>query len=247
MSLQFSDTTNKGGIIQAIERKLKLGDGWITNDTKNLKDFTARINIAVDRFVALAMKAGGKWQLDDTNHVDYPIITTSIVSGQRDYTFTTDETGNLILDVYKVMVKKTSSGPYEEIDPVDQQSDSSMSSFYDGQNSSGVPTRYDKTGNGIFLDLIPNYNATNGLKVFINREFSRFVSTDTTKMPGFSGLFHYYVVLLPCYEYASENQLPNVNDIRNDIVTMERQIEEHYSARDRDTRKRLTANIESNK
>ena len=45
---------------------------------------------------------------------------------------------DLVLDIYKVMVKNA-AGHYEEIFPVDQQSDPDTGSFYDGQDIQGRP------------------------------------------------------------------------------------------------------------
>lgn len=209
-------------------------------------DKTADENLAIDFVYATIFAAGGTWQFDDSNHTDYPIITTNLVSSQRDYAFTTDENGNLILDIYKVMVKD-SSGIYHEIDPVDVQSEADMDSFYDGQNVTGTPTRYDKTANGIFLDKIPSYNSTDGLKIYINREGSHFLTTDTTKMPGFAGLYHEYVALRPSYQYAYRNGLPNTLLLQNEMITMERKIEEHYGKRERDIKRRLVPGKEDNR
>lgn len=247
MSLQFSDTTNKSGILQVIERKTKLNDGGITGNTQRLKEFTSEVNLAIDKVFPIIFKAGAKWQFDDSNHTDYPIITTNLVASQRDYTFTTDEQGNLILDVYKVMVKTSASGEFTEIKAVDQQSDEDMRSFYSGANTTGIPTRYDKTANGIFLDCIPSYNSTGGLKVFINREGSYFTTSDTTKKPGFAGLFHKYLAVVPAYEYACTNQLANKNDLKQEMMELERAIQEHYTNRDRDTKKRLQPYKENNR
>lgn len=233
MSLQFSDTTNKSGILQKIERLCKLGDGYITGNTQRLKEWTSDVNLALDKVFSIIFKASGKWQFDDSNHTDYPFITTSLVANQRDYTFTTDEQGNLILDVYKVMVKDE-QGIFHEIYPVDQQSDEYMDGFWSGQNETGIPSRYDKTANGIFLDCIPYYTSANGLKVFINREASYFTTSDTTKKAGFSGLFHKYLVLEPAYEYACSNQLENKNDLKNELLELERDIKKHYRDRSKD-------------
>lgn len=233
MSLQFSNTTNKSGILQVIERKTKLNDGGITGNTQRLKEFTSEVNLAVDKAFSIIFKANGLWQFDDSNHSDYPIITTSLVANQRDYTFTTDEQGNLILDIYKVMVKDE-QGIYHEIYPVDQQSDEYMDGFWSGQNDTGIPSRYDKTANGIFLDCIPSYNSPGGLKVFINREGSYFTTSDTTKKPGFSGLFHKYLAVVPSYEYACTNQLANKNDLKQEMLEMEMDMKKHYRDRGRD-------------
>lgn len=235
MSIPYNDVTNKRGILQKIERLCKLNDGGITNNTQKLKEFTAEVNIALDKTYSIIFKTNGKWQFDDSNHTDYPIITTSLDSGVRDYPFTSDEQGNLILDIYKVMVKNP-SGIFEEIYPVDQQSDEYTEGFWSGQNTTGIPSRYDKTANGIFLDCIPSYNSTDGLKVFINREGSYFTTSDTTKKPGFAGLFHNYLALVPSYEYAMINSLPNKNDIYNEMLLMEADIKKHYRDRARDER-----------
>ena len=241
MSLQFSNTTEKDGIIQVIEQILSLQDGTISGNSLLLKQFTGKVNRALDDATALIINAGGKWQFDDSNHEELPFIKTNLVSGQREYTFTSDEQGNLILDVFRVMVKDP-NGVYSSIEPVDQQSDSDVESFYNGINATGTPTRYDKTGNGIFLDTIPSYNSTNGLKVFINREASYFTSTDTTKKAGFAGTLHEYLPLKASYSYARDNKLSNFNDIARDVLLFEQKIKETYGARERDTVKRLVAN-----
>jgi len=111
-----------------------------------------------------------------------PFIKTNIVSGQRDYTFTVDGTGNLILDIQKVLILPSSTATlYQEIDPVDQQSsDYTGTATEDGVT--GVPLTYDKTGNSIiFADKTPNYNATNGIKALISRETTFYTSADTNK------------------------------------------------------------------
>lgn len=233
MSIVYSNTSSKNGLLQLIERNLKLGDGGITGNTTRKAEFTADINITLDKVWDTILPNMGTWQLDDSNHTDYPIITTNLVSGQRDYSFTTDEQGNIILDIYKIMVAD-SSGVYFEIFPVDVQSQSETLGFYDGQNKTGKPTRYDKTANGIFLDLIPSYNYTNGLKIYINREASYFTTSDTTKKAGFAGIFHEYLALRPSYMYAYRNGLKNVNILKQEMLEMEQAIENHYANRAKD-------------
>ena len=197
-------------------------------------DKTADMNLALDSAFALIFRASGKWQFDDTNHTDYPIITTNMVANQRDYTFTTDEQGNLILDIYKVMVKDE-QGIFHEIYPVDQQSDEYMEGFWSGQNDTGIPSRYDKTANGIFLDCIPSYNSTGGIKIFINREGSYFTTADTTKKPGFAGLFHEYLALEPSVRYCKRNKMFDLADrYERDLMKMESSIQKYYRDRSKD-------------
>lgn len=219
--MTFTNITNK------IDRILK------TNESSYpIADKVVDINLALDKVFTTIFKVGGTWQFDDSNHVDYPEITTDLNSGQRDYSFTTDEQGNLILDIYRVFVKGTSV--FEEIYPIDVQSGEGTESLTDGLNAGGTPYRYDKTANGIFLDPIPDYNSTNGLKIMYSREGSYFTVTDTTKKPGFAGLFHEYLVLRPAYEYAYANSLPNMNALKLEMLTMEQDLTKHYAQRERD-------------
>jgi len=243
MSIQFSDTSNYKGIIQLIEKECGFNRTDISGDSDKLKEFTADVNLAMDDFTALAIQASGTWQYDDSNHTKYPIITTNLVDGQRDYAFTTDEQGNRILDVHRVFVLTSTSGTkYVEVYPIDAQSHPAghTEGFWDGQNTEGVPFYYDKTANGIFLDPIPSYNATNGLKIYINREASYFASSDTTKVPGIPGIFHRYLVLKPAFDYARRNNLPNTQRLENEIFKLERSIKEYYGKRERDIRHVMT-------
>lgn len=237
MSLQFSNTTTKKGIIQTIERRLFGAEnyGYISGNSTRLAGFTAEVNLALDKALSIIFKADGRWQFDDANHPDYPILTANLIAGQRDYPFTTDSDGNVILDIFKVLVKlNDADGSYVEIDAVDVQSQKDTEGFTDGQNMQAVPYRYDKTANGIFLDPIPSYSMDNGLKLYVNREGSYFATSDTTKMPGFAGTYHEYLALVPAYNYARDNSLPNLAMIERDMLDMERQIAAYYARRARD-------------
>lgn len=238
MSLVFSNTTTKNGIIQVCERNLGFNDGDISGNTTLLAQFTGDVNIALDRALAIIFSVGGTWQFDDSNHTDYPIISTNIVASQRDYSFTSDANSNLILEIYKVFVAD-STGLFSEILPVDVQS-SAPSNYTSGQNTTGMPNSYDKTANGIFLDPIPNYNRTSGLKIYINREGSYFTTSDTTKKPGFAGLFHEYLPLRASYEYAQRKSLNNVKSLGEQMVIMENEMRDYYKAREKDVIKMVT-------
>lgn len=220
--MQFNDTSTFKGIIQIIEKELGLEREYISGNSNKLKETTADVNLAWDDYAYIALKAMG-WEWDDSNFTDYPIIKTNIVSGQRDYTFTTDEGGNLILDIYKVLVLSSATATvYDQIEPVNQQGGGDEVYDLEAENTTqGTPVQYDKTANGIFLDPIPSYNATNGLKVYINREPSYFVSTDTTKKPGCPGIHHRYFALKAALDYARRNSLSVYNRLREEVVSFE--------------------------
>lgn len=255
MSLSLYQPATKSGIIDIAYR--------ITDADANkwpLLEVVSDINLAVDAFMAIAIPASGTWQLDDSNHTDYPIITTNLILGQRDYSFTIDGSGNLILDIYRVMVKNP-DGIFYDIVPTDQQSKPNWAAMpvsavnysvgntmVDGQNRQGNPTHYDKTANGIFLDLIPNYNSTGGLKIFINREAQYFTVptiniADNTK-PGFPGIFHEYFAIASALRYAKRKGLKIVGGgnkttnpgLMGDVQNMEQAIEDYYGQRIKDER-----------
>lgn len=233
MSLTFTQTC------ALIDRNCK------SNSTSYpLADKTADINLALDNALAIIFRAGGKWQYDDSSHTDYPIITTNLVAGQRDYAFVSDEQGNLILDIYKVVMAQP-DGTFKDITPVDVQSEKNVAGFYDGNNTQGTPTKYDKTANAIFLDSIPNYTIANGLKVYINREATYFTTADTTKKAGFAGLFHEYLALRPSYMYAYRNSLKNAPVLLNEMLKMEKALTGYYGRRERDARQAMRPNVES--
>lgn len=233
VSLQFSDTTNKRGIIELIDANVN------TNATQYpVVDKTRDVNLALDRVFALIFQVGGTWQFDDSNQTDYPIITTALVSGQRDYSFTTDANLNLILEIYRVLVADA-SGIFHDVFPVDVNQKTAPNSFTDGQNTGGQPFTYDKLANGIFLDPIPNYSKAGGLKVYINREGSYFAATDTTKKPGFAGLFHEYLALRPAWQYAVRKGLSNAQGLQLQVLQMEQDIMDYYKGREKDTQKKL--------
>jgi hypothetical protein len=237
MSLVFSDTTNKDGIIQKLEQVLfgDNGDARISGNSFLLAKFTGDVNLALDKAFSIIFQADGRWQFDDRNHTDYPIIYTNIVSGQKDYPFTVDANSNLILEIQKVAILPNASATvYEEIKPTDAQSEDYSPLVAADSNNTGTPYAYDKLANSIFLDPEPDYNATNGLKVYISREGNYFTTADTTQMPGFAGLFHEYCVLRPAWQYAYANNLANAPALREEMIMMEKEMEKYYGKREQD-------------
>jgi len=243
MSIQFNDTTTYKGLVQKYEKEVGFNRGDVSGNTDRLKEFTADCNVAFDDFLAIAIQASGRWQYDDSNHTDYPVITTSLVSGQRDYPFTIDGSSNLILDIYKVAILPSSTATlYQGIDPIDElRTDTDIVT---GNTDGGSPFSYGKLANDIFLEPRPDYSVSAGLKVFINREPSYFVYTDDTKKPGVPGLFHKYFYLKPAREYARIHSLSCYERLNNEIIKLEGdeergiqgEIAKYFARREKDVR-----------
>lgn len=239
MSLVFNNTSSPyNGIIQQIELTLFGPDGLtrISGNSVQLGIWTGRINRWMDRTFTLIFEADGRWQFDDSNHTDYPTITTSLTANRRDYAFTSDENGNLILEVHKVAILPSSgASAYVELTPADTADP--LSPYVENNTSvTGTPETYDKLGNAIFLDPIPSSTIASGLKVYISREGSYFTTGDTTKKPGFHGLYHDILFVGPCYEYALDNALDKANGLSIRLARLEDGIKEAYSRRAKDER-----------
>lgn len=239
MSLNFTN------IIKEIEAECGFNSGDISGDSILLADFTRKINMAHGELLDIGFKNSGRWELDDNSQYEtdgstereYPIIYTNIVSGRSDYQFLTDEQGNLILDIYKVLILPSATATiYQEIEPVDEESSDNIS-IIDESNPAGVPSAYGKRSNAIFFNAQFNYNATRGIKLLINREGVEFQTTDTTKKPGVPGNLHYWYVFRPSQSYIRIN---GTNDaytkVTNEVMKYERKIKETFSMRERDVR-----------
>jgi hypothetical protein len=236
MSIQFSDTDLLNGLVQIFEEEAGMNPGDISGSVTKLKRFAARANRAFDKYLRIAIPASGEWQYDDNNHTDYPIAKIDLVQGQRDYALLNDGSGNKILDIHKVFVKESATGVYKEIYPVDVQSSQGFEtdSFTNGLDVQGVPFRYDKTANGIFLDQVPSYDATEGIMFYISREPSYFSYDDTTKKAGVPTCQE-YMAFEPAFAYARRNKLSNLKEIQAEVLRLEAAIRSHFSTRERDT------------
>lgn len=236
--LKFNQTSSPyDGIIQRIEQAVYGMDGLgrISGNATLLGQWTTSVNLALTNLLTIIFEADGRWQFDDSNHTDYPFIKTNLVSGQRDYTFTTDENNNLILDIQRVAILQSAiDTKYNEIFPVDQQTSGEGYDILGENTNTGTPFQYDKTANGIFLDPIPNYNATNGLKVYISREGSFFTTSDTSKKPGVDARLHEYLVYKPVLEYGRFNVVENYSLVERSVENMEQKALSIYGNREQD-------------
>src|SRR3990167_10880304 len=227
--LVFSDTTNKQGIIQEIERMTKLGQGGITGTAALLQDFTRLVNIWNGRIMTDILLSDGKWQYDDFNIGDMPIATTNLVSGQQDYSVRTDDNNRQIWKVSRVDVKD-SSGSWKQLKQIDHSQIQGGFSAY--ISTTGEPKEFDWNGISILLFPAPNYASTGGLKIIFQREAKPFATTGTdSQIPGFVSAFHYLLALGPSYEYARDNGKKNMAQLRQELEQGRKELREFYASR----------------
>lgn len=232
MSLVLSNTTTRKGLIQLLEDLTSTQSATSSSYPKLSK--VRDINNALAKYAQLAISSQGRWQFDDTNHVDYPVIKTSLFSGQSDYSFTVDEQGNQILDIERVEILDE-SGIGHELRPLDIKdlNGIAMSEF---MKNGGIPTFYDKTANGVVLYPSSNYNKAEGLKIYTSRTPSYFIGDDTddTKKAGIPDVFHEYLALRPAYYYCLQKGMSIASNYFAELQDMESRIKEYHRDRSKD-------------
>lgn len=220
-------------ILNLIQRNT--GTQSSTTSSYPIADKTLDVNNALNSYFIIANGAAGNWRpVDDTNQTDYPVVYADIVGSptpQQDYSFTVDENGNQILDIYKVRILLPDGVTWQTLTQINQ---NSVDDSYLNTVVSGVPSEYYLTANGIFLVQKPNYNMTDGLEFHINRTSTYFTVSDTTKKAGIPWVFHEYLALKPSYEYCLQKGLPQANNYRADLEKLELAIKKYYRDRNKD-------------
>lgn len=233
--MQFNTNADQQDLISEITRIC----GASTTDYP-LKDRARRVNMGLDRFIYLALTSDGTWQFDDSNNTtDLPIGTTNLISGQQDYAFASD-----VLVVDKVLAKDP-TGIWTDLELTDLKEIAGKNIF--GTTIAGTPTKYDVFANSVFLDNVPNYNSTSGLKVVFQRGPSYFASTDTTKIPGIPAIFHGFLARFASLPFLIEKGKAHKSDIASQIQLDEIAIKNFYGQRNKGKVKRMRASNESNK
>ena len=208
----------------------------------------ANVNRWYDKAVSILLESDGRWQWDDTNWSDYPVGTTTLVDGRQDYEVfaAAPASGSDYLRIMRVEVMDI-NGDYNLLTPLDQSdiTDRSMPGYSTtAPVAEGMPRYYDKLGPSLFLYPVPatgSVTMTAGLKVFYQRSPSYFVSGDTTKIPGFPSIFHRYLSLGASLDYAVKKQLPQKEDLKQQLAVMEESLKTFLTHRNKDERLGLTA------
>ena len=233
--MEFNNISTKDGIMQDCEFWLFASNyGQITNSATNLLTFTSLVNRALDSVTTAIFESDDRWEFDDTTYTDYPIATTDIVSGQRDYVLSVSH-----LKVTRVEIKD-STGIWMKLTPIDLVDIPVARDEFMSEDAQ--PYYYDKLANSVFLYPAPNYNSVGGLRVYYQREPNYFTSSDTTKKAGFVSLAHRLLPLKACYDFAVANNLTDkITVLRGEIDKKELELRKFYGRRNKDEILQLSA------
>lgn len=235
--MQFSDTTNNSGLVQDCEFLVFGGDyGRISGDTELLQQFTHLLNEGLNKATIKIMESDTRWQWDDPNHADYPIAQSNLVNGQQDYTLEFSATdSHMKIDRVEI---KTPAGKWERLKPIDlADTDQAQAQLFDTNNT---PKYYDKLANSVFLYPAPNYDSTNGIKIFYQRQPSYFETSDTTKRAGIPTPFHRLVSLYACEDFTvAKTMLEKRTMIKEARMEKESDLQAFFGKRDKEDRPKL--------
>lgn len=231
--IQFSDATNKTGLVELLGRATGTQDA--TTSTYPLKQKTVDINDALDWFLMLARKACPNIKIDDTNFTGEPVYSQNLSSSTNAYVFTVDASSAQIQGIDHVEIE-TATGKTKRLN----QMNPNMVGYNNDVNDTlandaidtGEPTSYRIVGKYIILDKKPNYTTATGtgLRLYHDRCAYYFVSTDTAVFPGINNLFHSYLWLRPAYFWVNlKKGSAAASGLRNDLETMESFIDMYFS------------------
>lgn len=245
--MQYSNTTLKNGIIQRIEDHSQLGDGVVSGDDTLLKKMTSNVNETLYDLTTEIMILNDSFEWDDPYKVDYPIATTPLLAGQRDYQFD----GISFLKLKRVDVSYDGVN-YVRATPFD-------STAYFGikglGNDTATDTEFDRTKpmydpKAFGFWLYPratqaDEDADGKIRIEYSRTFDEFTYDDTNKEPPIDRNFHDLIAIGACLKWP---QLPA--DLYNKLSVAYAQglerFRKHYSKRNEDRFLTFTTNLNEN-
>jgi hypothetical protein len=147
----------------------------VTASVYSNKSIISRLNNALDRYWQLASDSAPAGTFDDTNNSSLPVETQDLVVGTNAYKMTSFT--NNVLQISKVAILNDDGDEQDLIyEPFDD-----LQNFYDlyttDSDQRGIPGFWTKMGDYIYIRNCPDYSETSGLRVYVNREMSKFLWT----------------------------------------------------------------------
>lgn len=193
--MRFSDSTGKTGLIEDITFWLGVGTAAYP-----LADRTRCINEHYRRALNVIFTSKNGWRPMDTNIADassgLPYADQTITSGTALYAL---PTGAKTID--SVHIKTATGTTFQRVYPMTHKE--YVEAGGDGAYSTTTtPTHYMLQGDVLRFVGTPNFTVTDGIRIYFNQGISSFVSTDTTKEPGFHEDFHRILSIGAALDYA---------------------------------------------
>ncbi len=205
------------------------------------------INNWYQKVVSMILESVDDSDFDDARRTNYPVQTTPLVAGQRDYTMPVSEK---VLKIKRVDVTYDGNTWYRA-EPID----SGSVEFGLGNdtktdaNFTQIMPRYDIKYNSLFiypLASAADVAAGASMRLEWSRQIMPFTSsdytsvlTDSTVVPGFDDPFHPMLVEGPALDFGRTKVYPQVEDWEKSLADWEVRLRTAYGRKDLDTRLRL--------
>lgn len=233
-------------------------------DTSSYPDATVLIDINMwyQKIVSMILESQDDTNFDDNRQTNYPIATRLLVAGQRDYAFSTaswslsgKEGGSVTssqallplkikrLDVSYDSVNYFRATPFDDGVPFwgfgnQTQEDSNM-----------IPTapRYGVKYNSVFVypaAVASQVSAGAIMRLELERaviafsqsaDYNGAAMSTSTSIPGIDLPWHPMIAYGAAYEYANANNLPQLQNIKQDLQDWEARVRIAYGRKDLDT------------
>jgi hypothetical protein len=192
--MEFYNATNGKGIVNDV---LFLCD--TTTASYPMVDITRNINQEYKNVARIIWEVADGWQYDDTNATDLPISTTTLVSGQADYSLPSTAQRIERIEILD------NQGHWQKVEQIDiSDTETPLREIY---SESGLPIFYDLIGSSLMLypAASPSYaTLVNGLKVYYNRDITEFTTASTTTEPGFASPFHRILSIQAALDFEND-------------------------------------------
>lgn len=189
-------------------------------------------NVAGNKIWSEIFDSYSGWQYDDTNQTALPEDIQGLTSGTSDYTIP-----NLSLTIIGVdiRVNGAAANAWTSLTPLTKEqirqyelSDTAFSI------NNGTPFGYEMIKDKIRLIPAPSYTQSLSLRTSYDRGSIAFISTDTTKQPGFASEFHYGLALGASVEWSKRNAVSSTAQLQADYDKFIYDLKKYYSTRFKD-------------
>lgn len=232
--MQFSDTTNKDGIIQHIEDLAGLADGVISGNATLRKKATSQVNEVVRELTTDIMLLVDGFEWDDPNRADYPIATTPLIAGQRDYQF--DSISFLQLKRVDVTYDGVNWVKAEPLDSASFEGGFGNDAITDTAFLTTAP-HYDPKGFGFWLyprATTAQVEAGAAARIEYSRSHVPYAHDDTDKEPPIDTNFHHLIYLGAAARWVLPKNSRKAAEYFELYNTGREQMKAHYSRRNED-------------
>lgn len=196
------------------------------------------INIWYQKVVTMILESQDDTDFDDQRNTNYPIVTTSLVAGQRDYSMPVSES---VLKIKRVDITYDGTNYYRAM-PFDD----GVTTWGQGNSTNEdinmlkVMPRYDIKYNSLFIyPLASATDVSNGalIRVEWSRNVVPFTSSELTAgtvVPGFDAPFHPLLVYGTAADKATSDNLPNAQNLAQMANDWETRLRQAYNRKDID-------------